>query len=189
MKTISMFVISSLISFSVIAQVNVNSCSDNKIQGGVDVWPWSVAQPFPWENIEGYWKLGDDNYNYIHARVLSSTKNRQILSLTVFDDGICDKPYAKGTGYIDITDKNVVRALVTDGVYKYQLKLGMFNSRDLTGQSRCAANVMALSIQVISRVKKANDPRAEAPLDPIVTEIRNTVLKKVALDADKACKK
>lgn len=160
-----------------------------RISGG-DAWPWSIAKPFPWSNIQGYWKLGDDPYSYLSAKVLSSTNSRKILSLSVHDDGVCSKPYAKGTGYIDISDKNVVRALVTDGIYKYQLKLGMFDSRDIVGLNTCSTNtnIVALSIQVIARVKTANDPIV-GPLDPSVTQMRNMVLKKVPIDVDSACKR
>lgn len=168
------------------AAVDGSSCIN--IQAGGDAWPWSVAKPFPWDNIQGYWKLGDDQSSYLSARVLSTTKNRKILSLSVLGEGLCSKAYAKGTGYVDVTEKNVVRALVSDGVYKYQLKLGMFDSRDLVTQNSCSPDVMAVSMQVIARAKKSNDLNL-VPLDPKVTETINMVLKKVTLDVDTACKK
>ncbi len=161
-------------------------CDNANISGG-DAWPWSIAKPFPWDNIAGYWKIGDDNYSYLFARVLSTTNSRKILSLSVLDDGVCSKPYAKGTGYIDVTEKNVLRALVSDGIFKYQLKLGMFDSRDLVGLNSCSSDIMALSIQVIARVKKSNEPIRN--IDPGVTELRNLILKKVTLNVDEACKR
>lgn len=195
MKSISIFATILLIGLSTFAEVNNNASAgggscNNTVFGGVDIWPWSVAQPFPWDNIEGYWKLGDDQLSFLNVRVLSSTNNRRILSLSIHSNGICSKPSAKGTGYIDITDKNVVRALILDGVYKYQLKLGMFDSRDVF-LNDCSSNIMGLSIQVIARARKAGVPAPDvaAPLDPSVTEIRNLVLKKVAAGADKVCKK
>lgn len=175
--------------FATMAQPSISGglmCDVARISGG-DAWPWSIAKPFPWDNIQGYWKLGDDNYSYLSARVLSTTNSRKILSLSVLDDGVCAKPYAKGTGYVDVTEKNVVRALVTDGVYKYQMKLGMFDSRDLIGQNSCSTDIMALSIQVIARVRKSFDP-ITGPLDPSVSEMRNMVLKKVTINVDEACK-
>lgn len=162
-------------------------CDVARISGG-DAWPWSIAKPFPWDNIQGYWKLGDDDHSYLFAKVLSTTNSRKILSLSVLDEGVCAKPYAKGTGYVDVTEKNVVRALVTDGVYKYQVKLGMFDSRDLVGQNSCSTNVMALSIQVIARMRKSFDP-VTGPLDPAITEMRSMVLKKVTINVDETCKR
>ena len=171
-----------------LADSNNTSTCDSIIQTGGDAWPWSVAQPFPWDNVAGYWQLGNDQSSFLSVRAMSSTKNRRILSLSVLSNGLCSKPSAKGTGYIDITDKNVVRALILDGVYKYQLKLGMFDSRDVF-LNDCASNIMALSIQVIARAKKANVPSAAVPLDPSVTETRNLVLKKLPAGVADACKK
>lgn len=189
MKKIFLILIMVILQLSSVAQASpeMGMLCDARISGG-DAWPWSIAKPFPWDNIQGYWKLGDDNYSYLSAKVLSTTNSRKILSLSVLDDGVCSKPYAKGTGYIDVTEKNVVRALVTDGIYKYQLKLGMFDSRDIIGFNSCSTNIVALSIQVIARVKKANEPIA-GPLDPSVTELRNMVLKKVTIDVDNTCKR
>lgn len=187
MKTFLILLIMVVCNFTSASTANYESgllCNSEK---GGDAWPWSFAQPFPWDNIEGYWQLGDDQSSFLSAHVLSSTKNRKILSLSVLGDGICSKPYAKGTGYIDITDKNVVRALVVDGIYKYQLKLGMFDSRDVIGMNSCADNVMGVSIQVIGQAKKSNYGSI-VPIDPNISQTRNVVLKKVTLDVNNACK-
>lgn len=188
MKTLLIILMLTTFSISSVAFEGLSGgASCDKVQTGGDAWPWSVAKPFPWDNIEGYWALGDEMSSYLTAHVLSTTNNRKILSLSVLDEGICSKPYAKGTGYIDITDKNIVRTLVNDGVFKYQLKLGMFDGRDVFGLNSCSNAIMGLSIQVISRVNKKNSTTS-GPLDPSVTEIRNMVLKKVSIDVDNACK-
>lgn len=162
-------------------------CSLAQTQGG-DAWPWSVAQPFPWNNIEGYWKLGDqDDTSYVKAVVTSTTNKRKILKLSAYTDGFCSKPIAKGTGYIDATEKNVVRSLLSDGVYRYQLMMGMFDMRDLTGKMTCTENVIAVSMQVIGRAKKAGEPNL-GPLDPTITETQNMLLKKVTVNVDELCK-
>jgi hypothetical protein len=194
MKTFFTLITLVLLSFSVCAQnsqsnleLTGESCS-NQLLGGVDALPWSVAQPFPWNNIEGYWKLGDDGSSYLKAAVISSTNRRKILSLQIYAEGVCSKPYARGTGYIDAAEKNVVRALVSDGTLKYQLKLGLFDSRDVNGVISCTQNVMAASMQVIGRAKKSADP-TQPPLDSSVTETHNMLLKKVSADLVEACKK
>ncbi|MEQ1722373.1 MAG: hypothetical protein ABL930_04300 [Pseudobdellovibrio sp.] len=194
MKTIFTLILVVLLNFSVQAQTSGSdvelpngSCS-SQIMGGVDVWPWSVAQPFPWDNIQGFWKLGDDESSYLKAVVLSSTNRRKILSLQVYGEGVCSKPYARGTGYIDVAEKNVVRALVSDGTYKYQLKLGMFDSRDINGVISCSQNVMGVSMQIVGRAKKSDAPK-QSPIDPSVTETHNMLLKKVTIDLGDLCKK
>jgi len=167
----------------------VQQCSDNShtMGGGVDVWPWSFAKPFPWDNIQGFWQLGDNPDAFIKARVLSSNNNRKILSLAVYGEGICSKPYAKGTGYVDVTEKNVVRAILSDGVYRYQLKIGMFDPRDVAGINACSQNIMAASMQVIERASKSSDKNV-APLDPDITETHNMMLKKATVDPGSSCK-
>ncbi len=194
MKLITRCTISLLICFSATtyatayATASANTCFDNGIQGGVDIWPWSVARPFPWGNIEGYWKLGDDQTTYLSAQVLSSTNKRKILSLNIHKDGFCSKPYAKGAGYIDATEKNVVRALLSDGTYKYQLKLAMFDGRDIIGFRECGQNIVGASLQVIARSKNSKITNPQ-PLDPAVTETQNMLLKKVTFDVIAACEK
>lgn len=195
MKTIFTLITVMLLSFSLHAQVEIGAIADGRAgscngqpMGGVDILPWSFAQPFPWDNIQGFWKLGDDESSFLKATVLSSTNRRKILSLSVYGDGVCSKAYARGTGYIDVAEKNVVRALVADGTYKYQLKLGMFDSRDLTGVNSCSENIMAASMQVVGRARKADNTK-QMPLDPSVTETHNMLLKKVTIDLGEACKK
>ena len=165
-----------------------SSCSDGTklMSGGVDGWPWSCAKPFPWDIIQGYWKLSDNGDAYIKARVLSTNNNRKILALTFYADGICAKPSAKGTGYVDFAEKNVVRALLSDGVYKYQLKIGMFDTRDVVGLDISGQSIMAASMQVIERAQKSDG--AAAPLDPDIMETHNMMLKKATVDPVNSCK-
>lgn len=150
--------------------------------GGVDAWPWSVAQPFPWSNIEGFWQIGETKGSFIRARVLSSNPSRKILSVSLYDDGLCEKPYARGTGYIDATERNVVRALISDGIYKYQLKLGLFNTEDVNADNlTCGKSIMAISMQIIGHQDRS-------PINPELTQTMNTMLKKVTLDLPALCK-
>lgn len=190
MKSFLIILFGAVLGFSSLTQAGsgANSCAGTTTQGGVDIWPWWVAQPFPWDNIEGYWKLGDDGLSYLSAHVLSSTKNRKILSLAVLGEGLCSKPYAKGTGYIDATEKNVVRALVSDGTYKYQLKLALFDSRDVVGFNDCNQNIMGASMQIIGRARNPRD-RKPLPMDPGITEMQSMMLKKVTIDVIDACKR
>jgi hypothetical protein len=162
----------------------------NVRKGGVDILPWSNARPFPWDNISGFWKLGEDDNSYIYLKVLSTTNRRKILNIRVYGDGICSKPYAKGTGYIDASERNVVRSILSDGnLYKYQMKLAMFNASDLSDKvDSCSSKVMAASMQVIGRVVRSNEIDT-LPLDPNITETHNMLLKKVPADPDTACKK
>lgn len=165
------------------------TCNDDAqtIQGGVDILPWSYAKPFPWDNIEGYWKLGDDDQSYIKATVLSSSQNRKFLSLQVYGDGYCSKPYAKGTGYVDISEKNVVRAILFDNNFRYQMKLGLFDVRDIIAAGDiCNGRVMAASMQVVGRTRAIYLPAK--PAEQKRSETKNMLLKKVSVDPEIDCK-
>jgi len=190
MKLTGLFLILFMICFQASASKAQLYCGNDgsTIQGG-DVWPWSVAKPFPWDDISGFWKLGDDDGSYVRAKFLSSTSNRKILTLQIYADGLCSRPYARGTGYIDVTEKNVVRAILIDSQYRYQMKLGLFNPRDLSMDvNSCSSNVMAVSMQVVGRAQYSRDS-AVKPIDASMMETHNMLLKKVTFDPALGCQK
>lgn len=187
MKSILIALFALLTSLSLHAQ----TCDDTSTLGrdGVDPWPWSVAQPFPWDNISGFWKLGDDDGTYLKAVVSSKTADDiKLLKITVYRDGVCSKPFAQGKGYINMSEKNVVQTIMSDQFYSYRFKLGMFDLRDVTDNlsPRCNRRIMGASLQVIGHAR--NSPEKGTPLDPDVTEIENMVLRKVTVDLNTACK-
>lgn len=188
MKLISLLMVLLMVSANASASKSGSlSCGDEAgvMQGGVDILPWSVAKPFPWDNINGFWKLGDDVGTYVRAKVQSSTAARKILTLQVYGDGICSRPFARGTGYIDATEKNVVRAILVDSQYRYQMKLGLFDSRDLSASNnKCAEKVMAVAMQVVGRSTAAGSNK---PIDPSIMETHNMLLKKVTSDVYFKC--
>ena len=159
-----------------------------KIQGG-DYFPWSNAKPFPWSDIQGVWKLTDDIAPlYLKAKVVRSTTNRKILSLSIVSEGNCSRPVAQGVGYVDFSERNVVRAMLNDGSSKYQMKLASFDVRDLEMDSfTCGQNIMAASLQMIGSAGPGSGPssyateRTDGP--------HNIMLKKVSNDLTSICKK
>lgn len=156
--------------------------------GGVDGFPWSIAKPFPWSDIQGVWKLRDGaNPYYLKAKVIRTTSNRKILSLSVISEGNCAKPIAQGLGYVDFSERNVVRAIMNDGVSKYQMKLASFDVRDLEIDSyRCGDNVVVASIQAIGSIRNNR-----VGLRGITTErsSENVMLKKTTDDITTVCRK
>ena len=160
-----------------------------EIQGGVDNWPWSVVQPFPWDSIQGVWKLNSDaNSTFFRMRVIATNSKRKILTIEKISDGNCAKPEARGIGFINADEKTVVRMIVSDQNLRYQLTLAMFYSRDLARtvpfSLSCDDSVLAASMQVIGR--KANP---SVPIDINQFEPVNMVLKKVPGSIDSICKK
>jgi len=118
--------------------------------------------------------------------VLGTTINRKNLGLTIHRGSICSKPYAKGGGFINVEEKNVVIALVAVNTIKYQLKMAMFDSRHVGGLSGCGQHIMGLSMRAVGRVKKSKIQSPE-PMDPVPTETYNVVLKKVPHGLAEAC--
>lgn len=200
MKALSILILSASLLFTpkssdAYAFGEIGPFCDIMHQGG-DAWPWSVAKPFPWSNVAGYWELmgTESTEMFMKAQVLSTTSDRKFLSISFYKKNICSKtPYAKGTGYIDITEKNVVTALLSDGVYRYQMKLGLFNTADLAGgdYNLCGSSIMAASIQVIERLSPFSSIRSD--LSPSVsaslTDTQKVMLKKVTDDPATICKK
>ncbi len=54
-------------------------------------WPWSMAQPFPWTDIQGVWKVQQDDYtSYFSLKVVrqKATGLRQ-LQVKQYDGATC----------------------------------------------------------------------------------------------------
>jgi hypothetical protein len=169
---------------------SANECSA-KVLGG-DTFPWSVAQPFPWADIQGVWKLREGTVPYyLKAKIIRTTTNRKILNLSIVSEGNCTKPVAQGVGYIDFSEKNVVRAIMNDGVSKYQMKLASFDVRDIAlDRYVCGGdNIMVASLQPLGsfRNAKSSSNRSISEVDEDGAE--NLVLKKTTSDLNSICRK
>lgn len=168
------------------------SCDSTQILGKdpVDGWPWSVARPFPWDNIEGYWQIGtDEEATYLKAVILSRRTDRRILEVSIYRGSVCNKSFAKGTGYIDAAEKNVVQTILVDNQYRFRFKMAMFDMKDVTDNitPSCRKRVLGASFQVIGRSPRSSE--RSTPLDPDVMEIQNMMLKKLSTDPSVDCKK
>lgn len=185
--------LSGAMSFSATLQ-RVEECSA-KIQGGVDVFPWSVARPFPWNDIQGVWEVkgnSSDVQIYMKARVSSTIGNKKILNISIIEEGNCGQPLAKGTGFIDYNDPNVVRSMVNDGTYRYQLRMALFNSKDLSIDSMaCGDHVLAASIQILGQSSSCDESNSSRffDLDGDNSAIQNIMLKKSSKDMSDICKR
>lgn len=167
----------------------VNPECSTKIQGGVDGFPWSVARPFPWNDIQGVWKISDGTTTYLKARVINSTNNRKLLNLTLVDSADCSKPVAKGTGYVDFAEKNVVRAILSDDMYRYQVRLAEFDAKNLQIDAlACGSTVMASSTQIIGFSGRRPKGQIDA-FPPEVAEPQNAMMKKISSDLNAICRK
>ncbi len=155
---------------------------------GVEFFPWSTATlPFPWNDIQGVWKLSTDSSIYLKAKVISSTKNRKILRIELVSTERCATLAASGTGFVDVGEKNVVRAILTDGKFRYQLKLGMFDSKMLNMDARlCGPNILAATVKILGNAPLSSSVSVSVRADD---SIQSMVLKKISSDLNAICKK
>ena len=169
--------------------VTINPECNVRIQGGVDGFPWSSAKPFPWTDIQGVWKLKDGVVPYfLKAKVIRTTTNRKILNLMIVSDGDCSRPVAQGVGYIDSSERNVVRAIINDGTSKYQMKIALFDIKDLAEDaSGCDEGIMAASLQVLGSLPQTRSNTLVSADEEGSAE--NILLKKVSKDLTSICKK
>lgn len=183
----SLFITICLILSATFAQANTD-CS-MKIQG-VDTWPWKVAQP--WKNIQGIWKLStDDGDIYFKFRITGNMNKDKILLIDKIVDGNCAAPVARGVGYIATKEKNVIRTIISEGKVRYQLKLAVFDTEDLsssllTDVNSCGQQVIGISVlEVIGQGGKKYSVQYSGTDEPA----ENMLLKKVSNSLDSICKK
>ena len=155
--------------------------------GGVDTWPWQYAQPFPWDNIQGVWKLSTDSSGvYFKMKITGQTKKGKILSITKFSTENCSESLASGVGFVGSQEKNIVRAVLSDSSFRYRLTLGLFDTRQLTAKDvSCGDQVLAASMEVIGQ-RGLLTSISGAPVD---NEVQLMVLKKISKSFETICKR
>ncbi|MBC7741624.1 MAG: hypothetical protein H7061_05485 [Bdellovibrionaceae bacterium] len=185
-----LFVLTLILGFNVHAQGS--ACNINI--KGVDIFPLKndgqlaiAPLPLNWNELQGVWKLSTHSSVYLKARIINSNQKRKLISLTMVSPENCAKPVAIGTGYVDSLEQNVVRAVLTDSFYRYELKLGYFNSYDLKMDTlACGQYVWAATVRIIGTSPGANIP---FPTDSGGDSVRNLLLKKISSDLNAICKK
>lgn len=141
------------------------------------VWPWSLATDFPWDSIQGFWKVEQDEYvSYFSIKRLKPglVKGKPTASIQVrqYDGFSCDE-IATGVGY---EQKTAVLAQMTDIDGKsYRLKLTAFRFEDVekNSVSPIQGKVRTNSVMVMS-VKNMEAPNL-TPVHIQITKISNTI--------------
>lgn len=163
------------------------SCGLNKQGGPIDTFPWSVAQPFPWNTIQGLWKVSDSQDQVMRMRVVRQDQNAKHLSVDVMSRNQCSGPVMKGVGIVTAAEKNVVRLTLTDKEGQtYMMKLAMFDTADLQmDQNLCGQSILAASVITLD-----NEGEDDISADPAKSaEQSNMMLKKITNSTDFYCRK
>lgn len=171
-------IVSLFFSLQVFAQ---NQCG-SVLQGIVDVFPWKIAQPFPWTTIQGLWKVQGNGDFILKIRVIRQTARFKHIEAEIYSrEESCIEPRLKGVGLITAFEKNVVRIKVDNKL----IKLAIFDSLDLEmNPEACGQRVMAISM--IDLGVDLDSPLASSEAQ---YEATNMVLKKITSSLDLYCKK
>lgn len=162
------------------------SCGYTKQGGPIDGFPWSLAQPFPWDTIQGLWKVSDSPDQVIRMKVVRQDQNAKLLSVDVLSRKECNGPIMKGVGIITFAEKNVVRISLTDKQGQtFLMKLAMFDAVDLQMDKQ----VCGQSILVASVLSFDNDGDSDLSDTLNTTEQSNMLLKKITSSTDFYCRK
>jgi hypothetical protein len=110
-------------------------------------WPWSQAQPFPWEDISGLWKVEQDDYvSYFAFKVVKQASGgRQLLVRQI--DGETRRVLATGVGFE--RDQIILAQMTSCGGTTYRLKLTSFKRED-SPQPPVMGNLYTGSVMVLS---------------------------------------
>lgn len=93
-------------------------------------WPWKQALTFPWTDVQGLWKVEQDEFiSYFSFKVVQhkSTGIRQ-LQVKQFDGDSC-RVLATGVGIE--TDKKILAQMTSKGGMIYRVELTAFSEKDL----------------------------------------------------------
>lgn len=155
---------------------------NSKLFGGPDAFPWSIAQPFPWDIIQGLWEFNEEsNESVIRMKIIRESSTEKLLSVAVISKYSCTR-VMKGTGIITASEKNIVRIKLNDvnGGTKL-MKLGFFDTAMLNINTElCGKNILAASMIDLDSI-----PNYQTKSE----QIEINVLKKVSDDLFFNCKK
>jgi hypothetical protein len=162
--------------------VSAQNICGSTIQGGVDIFPWKQAQPFPWTTIQGLWKVQGNADFILKIRVIRQTPRIKQLEAEIYSrEESCSEPKLKGIGLVTAFEKNVVRINVDNKL----IKLAIFDSLDLEmNPLTCGQRVMAISMIDLGVDLDSSFVSSENQY-----ESTNMVLKKITSSLDLYCKK
>lgn len=190
LKMIYIFIF--LFNFSALAHPPAALRCSGQTQGG-DHFPWCLAKPIPADDILGYWRSEDDPYFFIHIKAKNLAETPKKIDLFFHSGDLCSIPLAYGLGFVDTTEKNVIRSVIRDqnSKNKYSLKLAIFNSLDLNCFDLRSQNVMGVSIRLINSNSTSSNSSLNLPQKSLKvlnhTNIYNTIFRKINPDIYDLC--
>lgn len=171
-----------------------NVCSNDALPagkggGGVVVFPWSIARPFPWTSIQGVWVVANatnaQSNLVFEFKVTRSTEKMKQLFVQIYERENCKKAYMRGVGIVNTNEKNVVRINMNNVL----MKLAMFNTADLEMDTyTCGPKSLGANFY---RLVDNDDRNHTYDLNTgsINTEESNMILRKISNASQYRCRK
>lgn len=123
-------------------------------------WPWRLAQPFPWGDIQGIWLVQKDDFvSYFALKVLyQKDTGERVLQIHQLDATTCEK-IGEGLGY---ERSQIVLAQVTDNTGNtYRLSFTAFKTED-SPQPQLVGSSPVGSVLVLSVANLATNSNKDA---------------------------
>lgn len=179
MKT---FIIGFILALSVMAQAQ-SQCASTL--GGTDIFPFNqgIAQPFPWNSIQGIWTTVDDPNILIKFKVTRESQRTKHLNVEIYTRADCKKPIYSGGGLMSRSEKNVIRVQLMGRDYVQKLmKLAVFDPVDLfMDKNTCSQDIWAATIIDIESEESTTSIEGSGQ--------SNMMLKKITSSLDLYCRR
>lgn len=171
-----------LLTLSMSGAVQAASFNDVQKNGGDSwvPWPWGLEAPFPWKDIQGTWRVEDDNFvTYFSLKVVreKTSKGRQLVVRQMDADGNC-KIIATGVGY---EAENIIRAQMTGKSGPFRVSLRAFDTEDSPIPPKKSKFVMD-QVMVLS---VTNLEWQGESIHMQLTKVSDSVVQKACVDAEK----
>lgn len=122
-------------------------CAVQPFRRGDDYWPWGLARPFPWKDIQGTWRAETVNgsYTYFSFAVVRSEKAAKQLRVVQYKNLESCEVMARGVGREYDNQINAQMTSKADGV-SFRILMAAFDPKDLAEPVSCTGAVMGMSM-------------------------------------------
>lgn len=147
----TLLIFSSVTTYTAQAHAQQASSDDEHVMPASDDrwthWPWRLAQPFPWSDIQGTWKVEQEDYvSYFVFKVVQQKNGVKQVQVKQIDGEQC-RTIATGVG---VEKGTLVYAQMTSKAGKiYRLNLTAFRRSD-SPQPPLEGSVYTESVMVLS---------------------------------------
>lgn len=124
-----------------------NPCSKLQPTKGDDYWPWSLAIPFPWKDIQGIWKAEYENgaTSYFSFTIVRRENEVKQLRVVQYLDLSSCEVISRGVGRE--FDKQINAQMNSKNNMTFRILMAAFDAKSLpSNELSCSGPVMAMSL-------------------------------------------